>query len=89
MKEMSKYVTLSDDAKLKLLQKHSFQAPFPTLDQKNWCLHCEQEFDGHSARVWMDSVGDYWLECGTPECDGATAPPLTGRLTPGGMRIIP
>jgi len=70
-KKMRNYVTVSDEEKLKLLQEHSFQAPFPTLDQKNWCLHCEKEFDGRSARVWMDSVGEYWLECGTPGCDGS------------------
>lgn len=42
---MSHYVKLADAEKLKLLQEHSFQAPFPTLDQKHWCLHCEQEFE--------------------------------------------
>ena len=68
---MSKYVTLDEVSKLKLLQEHSFQAPFPTLDQKNWCLHCEQEFDGHSVRVWEAGDGELWLECGTPKCDGS------------------
>ncbi|MFO1498228.1 MAG: hypothetical protein U1G07_07535 [Verrucomicrobiota bacterium] len=68
---MSEYVNLPDADKLKLLQEHSFQAPFPTLDQKNWCLHCEQEFDGHSTRVWKGRDGSLWLECGTPGCDGS------------------
>lgn len=22
-------------------------------------------------RIWTDSAGDHWLECGTPECDGS------------------
>jgi len=68
---MSDYLTLSDAEKLNLLQAHSFQAPFPSLDQKNWCLHCEQEFDGHSVRVWRDGRDNLWLECGTPGCDGS------------------
>lgn len=68
---MSSYVVLSDAKKLRLLQAHGFQSPFPTLDQKNWCLHCEQEFDGHSVRVWRDPSGGHWLECGTPGCDGS------------------
>lgn len=68
---MSNYVQLPRVEKLKLLQAHSFQAPFPTLDHKNWCLHCEQEFDGHSVRVWRDLAGQHWLECGTPGCDGS------------------
>jgi hypothetical protein len=68
---MSEYVELSDAEKLQLLQEHSFQAPFPTLGQKNWCLHCEKEFDGYSARVWKGGDGSLWLECGTPGCDGS------------------
>ena len=68
---MSHYVTLTDADKLTLLQAHSFQAPWPSLDHKNWCLHCEQEFDGHSVRVWQSHSGDFWLECGTPGCNGS------------------
>ncbi len=68
---MSSYVVLSDAKKLRLLQAHCFQSPFPTLEQKNWCLHCEREFDGHSVRVWRDPSGGHWLECGTPGCDGS------------------
>jgi hypothetical protein len=68
---MTQYVKLSDQAKLAMLQAHSFQAPFETLDQKNWCLHCEKEFDGHSVRVWRSGNASLWLECGTPDCDGS------------------
>lgn len=68
---MSPYITLSDEDKLKLLHEHSFQAPWPSLDHTNWCLHCEREFDGHSVRVWQDSAGGRWLECGTPGCNGS------------------
>jgi hypothetical protein len=67
----SRYITLSPDEKLELLKRHCFGAPFPTLDQRNWCLHCEKEFDGHSVRVWEDARGGHWLECGTPGCDGS------------------
>lgn len=66
-----RYITLDDTSKLNLLREHSFQAPFPDLNQKNWCLHCEKEFDGHSVRVWKDGNGELWLECGTPNCDGS------------------
>ena len=65
------YVTLDDETKLKLLQLHSFQAPFPTLAKKNWCLHCEQQFDGYSVRVWEGGAGALWLECGTEGCNGS------------------
>ena len=68
---MSEFVQLSDVEKLEILQDHSFQAPFPTLSHKNWCLHCEREFDGHSVRVWKDGQGECWVECGTPGCDGS------------------
>ncbi len=68
---MNDYVVLSDARKLRLLQAHSFQSPFPSLDHKNWCLHCGQEFDGRSVRVWRDLGGEAWLECGTPGCDGS------------------
>lgn len=68
---MNSYVTLPPAEKLRLLQEHSFQAPFPTLEHKNWCLHCEQEFDGRSVRVWRDAGGAHWLECGTPNCSGS------------------
>ena len=68
---MSTYVKLTDEAKLKLIQEHSFQATFESLDQKNWCLHCEKEFDGHSVRVWKGASGQHWLECGNPGCDGS------------------
>ena len=36
---MSEYVRLSDEPKLVLLGDHGFQAPFPTLEMNNWCLH--------------------------------------------------
>ncbi len=68
---MIKFVQLSDEEKLALLQEHSFQAPFATLATKNWCLHCEREFDGASVRVWQSADGSLWLECGTPECSGS------------------
>ena len=68
---MARYVTLDDARKLQLLKEHSFQAPFPALDQKNWCLHCEKEYDGHSVRVWEDGNSELWLECGTPDCNGS------------------
>jgi hypothetical protein len=68
---MSEYVHLSDTEKLELLREHSFQAPFPTLAHKNWCLHCGKEFEGHSVRVWRGREGSLWLECGTPHCGGS------------------
>jgi len=68
---MTDYVTLSDRDKLRLLREHNLGCHWPNLKQKNWCLHCEQEFDGASVRVWKDRRGEHWLECGTPGCDGS------------------
>lgn len=68
---MIEYVQLSDREKLALLKAHDFGAPFPTLDTRNWCLHCEKEFDGYSVRVWRGGDGNLWLECGTPGCAGS------------------
>ncbi len=68
----SEYVRISDEQKLALLQEHSFDAEFPSLDAKGWCLHCEKEFDGRSVRVWhWIGSEELWLECGTPRCDGS------------------
>jgi len=64
------YVTLPDAAKLELLREHTLDGEWPDLDHKLWCLHCQRAFDGHSVRVWQDQTGRYWLECGTPNCDG-------------------
>jgi hypothetical protein len=66
----TQYVRLSDEQKLALLQAHSFQVGFESLESRCWCLHCEKEFDGHSVRVWKGG-GQLWLECGTPDCDGS------------------
>ena len=65
------YVELSAEAKLALLQLHECQAPFASLETRNWCLHCGKEFDGRSVRVWGTPDGSLYLECGTPECDGS------------------
>ncbi len=67
---MTDYVTLSDAEKLDLLNEHSIAGAWPSLDHTMWCLHCEKEFNGHSVRVYREN-GEYWLECGTPECDGS------------------
>ena len=64
------YVTLSDADKLQLLRQHTLDGEWPDLNHKLWCLHCEKQFDGHSVRVWESAPGRYWLECGTPGCDG-------------------
>ena len=68
---MTKYLSLPFNKKLALLRQHSFGCDWPDLDHENWCLHCRQKFDGHSARVWQDTDGSLWLECGTPGCDGS------------------
>ena len=82
----TEYVTLSDTAKLQLLQAHSFQAPWPSLDHQNHCLHCDRNFNGHSVRVWQSLDGTLWLECGTPGCDGSPIDWYPGR---GGRRKTP
>jgi hypothetical protein len=66
-----KYVSLPFNKKLNLLREHSMGCDWPDLDQQHWCLHCRKKFSGHSARVWQDSEGALWLECGTPDCDGS------------------
>ena len=43
----------------------------PNLDHTKWCLHCGKEFNGLAVRVWQDEAGHFWLECGTPDCDGS------------------
>src|SRR3954465_3366825 len=68
---MTKYVSLPHNKKLNLLRDHGMGCDWPDLDQEQWCLHCNQKFNGHSARVWQDSTGAFWLECGTPGCDGS------------------
>jgi hypothetical protein len=68
---MSPYLSLPHNKKLNLLRSHSFNCCWPDLDQEHWCMHCSQKFNGHSVRVWQDSKGALWLECGTPECDGS------------------
>lgn len=68
---MTKYVTIPDAQKLKLLNEHSIAGPWPSLDHTMWCLHCEKEFNGRDVRVYSDEKGGLWLECGTPDCDGS------------------
>ncbi len=68
---MTRYVTLPDSEKLRLLREHGFGCHWPTLKHTNWCLHCESEFNGASVRVWKDRQGELWLECGTPGCNGS------------------
>jgi hypothetical protein len=67
----TEYVTLEDPAKLKLLQDHALGISWKKLSDRKWCLHCEKEFEGRTARVWRDAAGEHWLECGTPGCDGS------------------
>ncbi|MBL9168003.1 MAG: hypothetical protein JNN07_09705 [Verrucomicrobiales bacterium] len=54
-----------------MLQEHAFGVEWPNLNHKNWCLHCEKEFEGRSVRVLQVSGGGFYLECGTPGCDGS------------------
>src|SRR5262245_37052229 len=69
---MARYVTLPHNKKLNLLPDHCFdEGEWTDLDHEKWCLHCGQKFNGHSVRVWRDDQGALWLECGTPDCDGA------------------
>jgi hypothetical protein len=68
---MTNYVSLSHNKKLNLLRAHSCGCEWPNLEQEHWCLHCRKKFDGHSVRVWQDTEGALWLECGTPGCDGS------------------
>jgi hypothetical protein len=68
---MSQYVSLPHNKKLNLLRVHSLGCEWPDLDQEHWCLHCRKKFNGHSVRVWQDSKGALWLECGTAGCDGS------------------
>jgi hypothetical protein len=68
---MTSYVSLPFNKKLNLLRAHSMGCEWPNLEQEQWCLHCGKKFNGHSVRVWQDSTGALWLECGTPDCDGS------------------
>ena len=64
------YVDLPPEEKLKLLNDHSMRGSWQSLDDTQWCLHCEKEFTGHAARVYRDN-GTLLVECGTPGCDGS------------------
>jgi hypothetical protein len=66
---MTNYVEVPFNKKLNLLRTHD--GDWPDLDHQKWCLHCGQRFNGHSVRVWKDTQGELWLECGTPGCDGS------------------
>ena len=68
---MNRDVTLSDKDKLRLLREHSIDGYWPDLNYRNWCLHCEKEFDGHAVRVCRDSQAELGLKCGTPGCSGS------------------
>ena len=65
------YVTLSEEEKLKLLREHHPEGHWPDLHHEQWCLHCEKKFSGQAVRIWRDGMGDCWLECGTPGCNGS------------------
>src|SRR2546425_12662295 len=68
---MAKYVLLPYNKKLNLLREHGTNCDWPNLEQEQWCLHCNQKFSGHSARVWQDKEGSLWLESGKPGCHGS------------------
>ena len=68
---MTQYVEIPFNKKLNLLRDHDLSGGWPSLDHIKWCLHCRQSFTGHSVRVWKDTQGGPWLECGTPHCDGS------------------
>ena len=65
------YIEISSAEKLALLQKHSIGAKWENLEDTKWCLHCESQFTGHSARVYKDHDPGLWLECGTEGCNGS------------------
>jgi len=49
-------------------QKSSIR--WKSLDQKAWCLHCNQQFAGKDVRVYRHGR-DLLRECGTPQCNGS------------------
>jgi hypothetical protein len=65
-----KYVELPHNKKINLLNDHD-GGDWVNLEQSKWCLHCSRSFTGLSVRVQEDEKGKYWLECGTPGCDGS------------------
>jgi hypothetical protein len=69
---MKRYIELNPVQKLKLLNEHALfvGAEWTHLDQRKWCLHCDAEFSGQSAPVYLEG-GDVWLECGTAGCGGS------------------
>jgi hypothetical protein len=68
---MRKYIQMSPAEKLKLLNEHACGVNWKSLDETKWCMHCDAQFTGHSARVYIDAESELWLECGTPDCDGS------------------
>jgi hypothetical protein len=64
------YVELPPGEKLQLLNDHAQRGSWSSLDDTQWCLHCEKQFTGHSARVYREH-GMLLVECGTPGCDGS------------------
>lgn len=65
------YIEIERDQKLELLNEHSMGDKWNSLDDSQWCWHCESQFTGHSVRIYQDERGGPWLECGTPNCDGS------------------
>ena len=69
-----KPVSLPDAEKLALLNAHAIVGPtWESLEERRWCLHCEQTFTGRAVRVYPDRSfpEGYSLACGTPDCDGS------------------
>ncbi len=65
------FVQLTNAEKLRLLKKHALGTVWKSLKDKNWCLHCQKQFSGHSVRVYQDDGPGLWLECGPLGCDGS------------------
>lgn len=64
-----RFLALSAEEKLTILNSLSPHATWATLNDRKWCQECDKSISGHSIRVHYGNQG-HWLQCGTPGCPG-------------------
>ncbi len=66
-----RYETVTEEQKLRLLREQDLgDIKWKSLDQRAWCLHCNEQFTAKDVRVYRDGR-DLLLECGNPGCNGS------------------
>ncbi len=66
-----KYESVTEEQKLQLLIEQDLgDIKWKSLDQKAWCLHCDEQFTGRDVRAYREGR-DLLLECGNRGCNGS------------------